>query len=289
MCISHGVEVFRSCSHDLEVRGGAHDLEVRDDCYLGPANFKWIVELEYPCAVLLTTCLLVRLVVYLLGIEQVTRHLILLYQTSFDLVKVVFFFLLVNASFSLVLCLDYRFRREREEQGRGISESKREASQEFMKLLSSFRAFLVETNDNVGGEESTEKFPAINAGYDPWGMMLGFVASIGFTMVPFILSQSLLATLMGKRGEESQEQAVGIFKMGRAIVLMGIDDELLANEEDEYFVNKSPAVPGSTEWLFQGVPPADPRDKRDQADEADILKSTFYSDCKYLPNLGTDF
>ena len=121
MCISHGVEVFRSCSHDLEVRGGAHDLEVRDDCYLGPANFKWIVELEYPCAVLLTTCLLVRLVVYLLGIEQVTRHLILLYQTSFDLVKVVFFFLLVNASFSLVLCLDYRFRREREEQGRGIS------------------------------------------------------------------------------------------------------------------------------------------------------------------------
>lgn len=63
------------------------------------------------------------------------------------------------------------------------------------------------------------------------------------------------------------------------MVLMSIDDELLAqNEPDQYFVHRTQdrPKPGSSEWLFQRVLPAQVRDERDQPDEAYTLKSTWH-------------
>ena len=214
----------------------------------------WVGFFEHCCALALAVCLLLRLGIYLLGVEWSAQYLLMLHKIRSELVALVTFFFLVNCAFSLLLALHMRFDIQATDDADGatsaaqvrddISKAKNRATHKFADVVSSSFSFLIDPKD-----PNSDHIPF--AGADRrLQILLNFVRAIGFSCVPFVLSQSVLATMMSKIGEEFKEREKASFTMGRSIVLMSIDEELLAQtpEKTDYFPARDPA---SSEWLFK--------------------------------------
>ena len=59
-------------------------------------------------------------------------------------------------------------------------------------------------------------------------IFLAVVGVIGLTIVPFALHNIILATMMSMRGEQYQAHATGMWRLARAMIIMSIDQEIIA-------------------------------------------------------------
>ena len=206
---------------------------------------KPLVYAEYISSIVLTGLLLLRLMIYMLGIEKAAENLLLLYESRKDFMVVIVFYLVPHFSVSLALALKDRYRRDTAEENfhnrtdnssfavnQTTHGSKQQATNEFASRISGFlEAILDPTFDRAGVLESPEEMN--------WeDVVLAVVRVIGMIIVPFALHNIILATMMSKRGEQYQAHASGMWKLARAMIIMSIDEEIVTHKNVEQAVSR---------------------------------------------------
>ena len=73
----------------------------------------WYMEVEFFFSILLTAFLVLRFMIYLLGIEPAAQNLLMLYEARKDFLVVFIFYLVLHYCVSMMLALNSRFRFER--------------------------------------------------------------------------------------------------------------------------------------------------------------------------------
>ena len=208
--------------------------------------WKPLVYAEYISSIVLTGLLLLRLMIYMLGIEKAAENLLLLYESRKDFMVVIVFSLLPHFSVSLALALKDRYRRETAEENfhnrtdnssfavnqQTTHGSKQQATNEFASRISGFlEAILDPTFERAGVLESPEEMN--------WeDVVLAVVRVIGMMIVPFALHNIILATMMSKRGEQYQAHASGMWKLARAMIIMSIDEEIVTHKHVKEAVSR---------------------------------------------------
>ena len=206
---------------------------------------KPLVYAEYISSIVLTGLLLLRLMIYMLGIEKAAENLLLLYESRKDFMVVIVFSLLPHFSVSLALALKDRYRRDTAEENfhnrtdnssfavnQTTHGSKQQATNEFASRISGFLAAILDpTFERAGLLESP--------GEMNWeDVVLAVVRVIGMIIVPFALHNIILATMMSKRGEQYQAHASGMWKLARAMIIMSIDEEIVTHKNVEQAVSR---------------------------------------------------
>ena len=207
---------------------------------------KPLVYAEYISSIVLTGLLLLRLMIYMLGIEKAAENLLLLYESRKDFMVVIVFSLLPHFSVSLALALKDRYRRETAEENfhnrtdnssfavnqQTTHGSKQQATNEFASRISGFLEAILDPNfERAGVLESP--------GEMNWeDIVLAVVRVIGMMIVPFALHNIILATMMSKRGEQYQAHASGMWKLARAMIIMSIDEEIVTHKNVEQAVSR---------------------------------------------------
>jgi hypothetical protein len=207
--------------------------------------WKPLVYAEYISSIVLTGLLLLRLMIYMLGIEKAAENLLLLYESRKDFMVVILFYLVPHFSVSLALALKDRYRRDTAEENfhnrtdnssfavnQTTHGSKQQATNEFASRISGFlEAILDPTFDRAGVLESPEEMN--------WeDVVLAVVRVIGMMIVPFALHNIILATMMSKRGQQYQAHANGMWKLARAMIIMSIDEEIVTHKNVEQAVSR---------------------------------------------------
>jgi hypothetical protein len=204
--------------------------------------WKPLVYVEYISSIVLTGLLLLRLMIYMLGIEKAAENLLLLYESRKDFMVVIVFSLLPHFSVSLALALKDRYKRETfhnrtDNSSFAVNQqtthgSKQQATNEFASRISGFLAAILDpTFERAGVLESL--------GEMNWeDVVLAVVRVIGMMIVPFALHNIILATMMSKRGEQYQAHANGMWKLARAMIIMSIDEEIVTHKNVKQAVSR---------------------------------------------------
>ena len=212
------------------------------EAFCSPRSNTLSLYLEYISSIVLTGLLLLRLMIYMLGIEKAAENLLLLYESRKDFMVVIVFSLLPHFSVSLALALKDRYKRETfhnrtDNSSFAVNQqtthgSKQQATNEFASRISGFlEAILDPTFERAGVLESPEEMN--------WeDVVLAVVRVIGMMIVPFALHNIILATMMSKRGEQYQAHASGMWKLARAMIIMSIDEEIVTHKHVKEAVSR---------------------------------------------------
>ena len=210
---------------------------------VGNPSTKGLHMQEYLMTTILAVCLLMRLLIYLLGIEKMAQNVLLLYEARTDFMYIFFFYLILHGGFSFVLVMQSRFKLGNNSQFTQTQLKHNTTNLFYNRFACALRA-LVDHNsaDEFKLAPNPEGIGRIDA-------ILQILRLIGFTFVPFVLSSSILGAMMSKHGEKYHKQASTSWNMARSMIIMSIDEEIIANQEDlqKYFGSDT----NDDCWLFK--------------------------------------
>jgi hypothetical protein len=210
------------------------------EAFCSPRSNTLSLYLEYISSIVLTGLLLLRLMIYMLGIERAAENLLLLYESRKDFMFVIVFYLVPHFSVSLALALKDRYRRDTamdnvhfgtDNSSSTVNQSTTHGSkiQATNGLATSLSMLLEAILDPSFGGTGVQDSP----GEMNWeDIVLAVVRVIGMTIVPFALHNIILATMMNKRGEQYQAHATAMWKLARSMIIMSIDQEIIATRKD---------------------------------------------------------
>ena len=227
---------------------------------VGETGTKGLQMQEYLMTTILALCLLMRLLIYLLGIEKMARNVLLLYEARTDFMYIFFFYLILHGGFSFVVVMQSRFRLDSNsnftqtnsnitQTNSNITQTqlKHNATKFFSDIFAGALRAMMDHNSPV--ELFKDKLAPKQEGKGRINAILEILRLIGFTFVPFVLSSSILGAMMSKHGDKYQKQASTSWNMARSMIIMSIDEEIIANQEDlrEYFEGDT----NDDCWLFK--------------------------------------
>ena len=172
------------------------------------------------------------------------QNLLLLYESRNDLLVVFVFYLSLHFCFSMMIALNGRFQLEvdldRTEGKLGelrpgfwnmsSSFSKQNATRTFATHLSLGLKAMLDPGSTLSADEwNVNRFKKPSSGRED--LVLKTLQVIGLTFIPFALHNIILMTMMNQRGEKHMQRASASWFMARSMVIMSIDEEIIANQD----------------------------------------------------------
>jgi hypothetical protein len=116
----------------------------------------------------------------------------------------------------------------------GSSFSKQNATRTFATHLSLGLKAMLDPGSTLSAEEwNVNRFEKPSSGRED--LVLQVLQVIGLTFIPFALHNIILMTMMNQRGEKHIQRASASWFMARSMVIMSIDEEIIATGIEEYF------------------------------------------------------
>ncbi len=146
------------------------------------------------------------------------QNLLVLFEAPTEFLVVFVFYFVLHSGICIVRALNFRFHFEQEMNSATIRGEMVNGTILAVKYnaTNEFASYLGDVLKNMLDPSSTlEKQDTV-----PGSLILNLVSIGGLTMVPFFLYNLILATLMGKKGEEYRERAEAMWKMARCLIIM---------------------------------------------------------------------
>ena len=137
--------------------------------------------------------------------------MLILFKAPTEFLVVFVFYFILHSGICMVRALNFRFHFEQEMNtiNGTILDVQYNATNEFVSSLGNVLKNMLDPSSTLGKQDPV-----------PGGLILNLVSIGGLTMVPFFLHNVILATLMGKKGEEYRERAEAMWKMARCLIIM---------------------------------------------------------------------
>ena len=161
--------------------------------------------------------------------------MLLLYESRNDFLVVFVFYLSLHFCFSMMIALNGRFQLEVDpNRTEGASFSKQNATRTFATHLSLGLKAMLDPGSTLSSTNwNVNRFEKPSSGRED--LVLQVLQVIGLTFIPFALHNIILMTMMNQRGEKHIQRASASWFMARSMVIMSIDEEIIATGIEEYF------------------------------------------------------
>jgi len=176
------------------------------------------------------------------------QNLLLLYESRNDFLVVFVFYLSLHFCFSMMIALNGRFQLEVDpNRTEGASFSKQNATRTFATHLSLGLKAMLDPGSTLSSTNwNVNRFEKPSSGRED--LVLQVLQIIGLTFIPFALHNIILMTMMNQRGERHIQRASASWFMARSMVIMSIDEEIIANETEITSYFSQPAARAS--WQY---------------------------------------
>ena len=137
--------------------------------------------------------------------------MLVLFEAPTEFLVVFVFYFVLHSGICIVRALNFRFHFEQEMNmiNGTILDVQYNATNEFVSSLGNVLKNMLDPSSTLEKQDTV-----------PGSLILNLVSIGGLTMVPFFLYNLILATLMGKKGEEYRERAEAMWKMARCLIIM---------------------------------------------------------------------